>query len=91
LEALARNAAEAGPAGKRAALDGVVATLHALEQVCASSALMPLLVNGFSALGADGGGDFFIGFIRHMNGDRDQEMGVVRTEEPPKGSPIPLK
>jgi hypothetical protein len=91
LEALARNAAEAGPTGKRAALDGVVATLHALEQVCASSALMPLLVNGFSALGADGGGDFFIGFIRHMNGDRDQQMGVVRTEEPRKGTPLPLK
>jgi hypothetical protein len=67
---LARNAAEAGTTGKRAALEGVVATLHALEQVCASSTLIPLLVSGFSALGDQDSGDFFIDFIRHMNGDR---------------------
>lgn len=91
LEALARNAAEAGPTGKRAALDGVVATLHALEQVCASSALMPLLVNGFSALGTGDDGDFFIGFIRHMNGDRNTQIGAGRTAAPRKGAPLPLK
>lgn len=91
LEALARNAAEAGPTGKRAALDGVVATLHALEQVCSSSALMPLLVNGFSALGAGDDADFFIGFIRHMNGDRNTQIGAGRMEAPRKGSPLPLK
>ena len=70
LDTLARNAAEAGTTGKRAALEGVVATLHALEQVCASSTLMPLLVSGFSALGDQGSEDFFIDFIRHMNGDQ---------------------
>jgi hypothetical protein len=70
LEALTRNAPEAGTAGKRAALEGVIATLHALEQVCASSSLLPLLVSGFSALGDQGGEDFFIDFIRHMNGDK---------------------
>ena len=31
---------------------------------------MPLLVDGFSALGSQGDDEFFIGFIRHMNGDR---------------------
>ena len=70
LDTLARNAAEAGTMGKRAALEGVVATLPALEQVCASSTLMPLLVSGFSALGDQDSGDFFIDFIRHMNGDQ---------------------
>ena len=68
---LALNAAGAGTTAKRAALDGVVATLHALEQVCASSVLMPLLISGFSALGAQDGDDFFAGFIRHMNGDQN--------------------
>jgi hypothetical protein len=70
LDMLAQDAAGAGKTAKRAALDGVVATLHALEQVCASSALMPLLVSGFSALGDRSGDDFFIDFIRHMNGDQ---------------------
>jgi hypothetical protein len=70
LDTLTRNAGEAGAAGKRAALEGVVATLHALEQVCASSSLVPLLVSGFSALGDQDGEDFFIDFIRHMNGDK---------------------
>jgi hypothetical protein len=70
LDTLARNAGEAEATGKRAALGSVVAMLHALEQVCSSSSLMPLLVNGFSALGDEGSGDFFVGFIRHMNGDQ---------------------
>jgi hypothetical protein len=70
LDALTRNAPEAGTTARRAALEGVVATLHALEQVCASSSLVPLLVSGFSALGDQGGEDFFIDFIRHMNGDK---------------------
>jgi hypothetical protein len=82
LDTLTRSAAEAGTTGKRAALEGVVATLHALEQVCASSTLMPLLVSGFSALGNQGSdqdsGNFFIDFIRHMNGD-------PRTAITPKG------
>jgi hypothetical protein len=69
LEALSGDAAQAGAIQKRAALDGVVSTLHALEQVCASSTLLPLLVSGYSALGSQDSGDFFIGFIRHMNGD----------------------
>ncbi|GEO39619.1 hypothetical protein GGE65_003122 [Skermanella aerolata] len=69
LETLARSAAEAGLGARRTALEGVVSTLHALEQVCSSSALMPLLVGGFSALGTQDNDDFFIGFIRHMNGD----------------------
>jgi hypothetical protein len=70
LDALTRNAPEAGTTARRAALEGVVATLHALEQVCASSSLVPLLASGFSALGDQGGEDFFIDFIRHMNGDK---------------------
>jgi hypothetical protein len=70
LDTLARDSADAGTTGKRAALEGVVATLHALEQVCASSALIPLLVSGFSALGDQSGEEFFVDFIRHMNGDQ---------------------
>jgi hypothetical protein len=60
LDALTRNAPEAGATARWAAL----------EQVCASSSLVPLLVSGFSALGDQGGEDFFIDFIRHMNGDK---------------------
>jgi hypothetical protein len=41
-----------------------------LRILCASSSLVPLLVSGFSALGDQGGEDFFIDFIRHMNGDK---------------------
>jgi hypothetical protein len=70
LDTLSRNAAEAGATGKRAALEGVVAMLHALEQVCTSSSLMPLLVNGFSALGDKDSGNFFVDFIGYMNGDQ---------------------
>jgi hypothetical protein len=70
LDILALNAAGAETSAKRAALEGVVATLRALEQVCASSTLMPLLASGFSALGDQSGGDFLIDFIRHMNDDQ---------------------
>ena len=87
LDALTRNAAGTSTTGKQADLEGVVAMLHALEQVCASSALMPLLASGFSALGDQSGDGFFIDFIRHMNGDQ-------RTAAPQslqRGGHIPLK
>jgi hypothetical protein len=75
-------------------LGGVVAMLHALEQVCTSSSLMPLLVNGFSALGDEDSGNFFVDFIRHMNGDQrpNAQRALARPPAtPPKGIRLPRK
>ncbi|UEM02096.1 hypothetical protein JL101_019095 [Skermanella rosea] len=67
LVSLADRAASADAGTRRSALEATVTTLHALERICPSEALMPLLAEGFSKLGGDGTGDLMVDLIRHMN------------------------
>lgn len=73
LGSLADRAASADAGTKRCALEATVTTLHALERICPSEALMPMLAEGFSKLGADGTGDLMVDLIRHMNPGRSAE------------------
>ncbi|WP_158046514.1 hypothetical protein [Skermanella pratensis] len=67
LGSLAERAASADAETRRSVLEATVTTVHALERICPGEALMPLLADGFSKLGADGTGDLMIDLIRHMN------------------------